>query len=339
MALPSLILDPELCTVFTTSEMNVINDVLCNIEFCCKCLQQDYAISIIYKEGIDDTNSKKTAYDTFSLDYAVYKALKILDKHVDILRTNPRYKHISMPSALFLNYIRYFLNYILCRMHLMSEQARNKELHYRQLWRCHKKSVADIAISTTNLERQRINHKRMLEDVVKQYGKNIIAINEIDKKCNEDIINTTIKYEKKQFTLYKAWEFEQNEIRLALENVIDDFESLKDINTKLQQTIRERKLTIESKLLAVIAKYDLEIGSRYQMLEELSEAYEYDKLEKHMLEKEIKRQEIYLASIKGKEKNEDDKFLLDDDEHLSTNAQQEHSARIISNVDLKNFVE
>lgn len=51
----------------------------------------------------------------------------------------------------------------------------------------------------------------------------------------------SIKYEKKQFALYKAWEFEQNEIRLALENVIDDFESLKDINTKLEQTIRKRR--------------------------------------------------------------------------------------------------
>lgn len=54
----------------------------------------------------------------------------------------------------------------------------------------------------------------------------------------------SIKYEKKQFTLYKAWEFEQNEIRLGLENVIDDFESLKDINTKLEQTIRKRRYYI-----------------------------------------------------------------------------------------------
>ncbi|KAM0732979.1 hypothetical protein ACS0PU_012528 [Formica fusca] len=154
----------------------------------------------------------------------------------------------------------------------------------------------------------------MLEDVVKRYRKNIVAINEIDEKCNEDITNTTIKYEKKQFTLYKAWESEQNEIRLALENVIDDFESLKDINTKLQQTIRKRRLTIESKLLAVIAKYDIEIGSRYQILEELNEAYEYDKLEKYTLEEEMKRQEIYLVSAKEKEKMRMINFC----EHFST---------------------
>ncbi|GAB1869386.1 Dynein regulatory complex protein 10 [Camponotus japonicus] len=188
-------------------------------------------------------------------------------------------------------------------MHLMPEHARHKELYYRQFWRCHKKSANDIAIFTTDLERQRINHKRMLENIVKRYRKNLIAINEIDKKCNEDITNTTIKYEKKQFTLYKTWEFEQNEIRLGLENVIDDFESLKDINTKLEQTIRKRRLTIESKLLAIIAKYDIEIGSRYRILEELNEAYKYDKLEKHTLEKKMKRQEVYFNRTKRKNEN------------------------------------
>lgn len=40
----------------------------------------------------------------------------------------------------------------------------------------------------------------------------------------------------------------------------------------------------ESKLLAVIAKYDTEIGNRYQLLEELNEIYECDKLEKLALE-------------------------------------------------------
>lgn len=44
MALPSLILDPELSTVFTTNEMNIINDVLCSITFCCRCLQQNCVI-------------------------------------------------------------------------------------------------------------------------------------------------------------------------------------------------------------------------------------------------------------------------------------------------------
>lgn len=57
------------------------------------------------------------------------------------------------------------------------------------------------AVSTTDLERQRINHKRMLEDVVKRYRKNIVAINEIDKKCNEDITNTTYIYLKASYTL------------------------------------------------------------------------------------------------------------------------------------------
>lgn len=50
-----------------------------------------------------------------------------------------------MPSALFLHHIRYLLDYSLCRMHLMPEHARHKELYYRQFWRCHKKSANDIA--------------------------------------------------------------------------------------------------------------------------------------------------------------------------------------------------
>lgn len=49
------------------------------------------------------------------------------------------------------------------------------------------------------------------------------------------------KYERKQLALYKEWEFEQNEIQAALGNVIDDFNSLKNINTALEQTICEQK--------------------------------------------------------------------------------------------------
>jgi len=44
--------------------------------------------------------------------------------------------------------------------------------------------------STTDIEEQRINHKKTLEDTIKQYEKNIITINEIDKRCNESITST-----------------------------------------------------------------------------------------------------------------------------------------------------
>ncbi|XP_067206583.1 dynein regulatory complex protein 10-like isoform X2 [Linepithema humile] len=233
-------------------------------------------------------------------DYAVYKALKILYKHIDVLRTKPDYKEISTSSALFLHYLRCLLEqHILYRMYLTPEQARSKELHYRNLWRCQKKSIEDIDVFITDLEKQRINHKKILENVVKRYKKNVATINKINKRCKEDITNTTNKYERKQLTLYKAWEFEQNEIKVALENIIDDFNSLKDINMKFKETIYERKSMIESKLLAVIAKYDTEIGNRYKILEELNEIYACDKLEKLALEKEMKQQEeIYLFFVK-----------------------------------------
>lgn len=124
----------------------------------------------------------------------------------------------------------------------------------------------------------------------------------------------SMRYEKKQIAVYKAWEYEQNEMHLALENVIDDLESLKDINTKLGQPMHKRKymrikfeyiykyeyicilyiygiynrieyrLMTESKLLAIMTKYDTEIGSRCRTLEKLSQVYKYDKLEKHDLE-------------------------------------------------------
>jgi len=40
----------------------------------------------------------------------------------------------------------------------------------------------------------------------------------------------------------------------------------------------------ESKLIAIIIKYDTEIGSRCKTLEQLSQIYKYDNLEKHELE-------------------------------------------------------
>ncbi|XP_011706066.1 PREDICTED: uncharacterized protein LOC105461272 [Wasmannia auropunctata] len=92
-------------------------------------------------------------------------------------------------------------------------------------------------------------------------------------------------------------------MQLTLKNVIDDLESLKDINTKLDQTIRKQKLMTESKFLAIMTKYDTEIGSRCRTLEKLDQIYKYDKLKKQDLEKKMKRQEeTYLVFIKQKEK-------------------------------------
>lgn len=51
----------------------------------------------------------------------------------------------------------------------------------------------------------------------------------------------SVRYEKKQIVTCRAWEYEQNKIQSALENVINDLESLKDINMKKEQTIRKRK--------------------------------------------------------------------------------------------------
>lgn len=42
--------------------------------------------------------------------------------------------------------------------------------------------------------------------------------------------------------------------------------------------------TIESELLAIINKYDTEIGSRHRTLEELAETYKYDQSERRALE-------------------------------------------------------
>lgn len=126
---------------------------------------------------------------------------------------------------------------------------------------------------TCDLERQRVDHERMLEDVVKRYRKNIIAINKIHNKCNQDVANITYlfiylfekilkvsslkttfllsaavyfcstKYERKQLVLYKTWELEQKNVQLALENAIDDLKSLKQMNKELEEDVRERRYT------------------------------------------------------------------------------------------------
>lgn len=106
--------------------------------------------------------------------------------------------------------------------------------------------------------------------------------------------------------LYKIWEIEQNEVQLALNNITDDLESLKNLNANVEEAVYNRRckyvytklmlkiiyfliflinrLAVESKLLAVLTKYDTEIGSRYRTLEELGQIYENDKLEKLALE-------------------------------------------------------
>lgn len=117
----------------------------------------------------------------------------------------------------------------------------------------------------------------------------------------------SVKYEKKQVILYKMWEVEQNEVQLALNNIADDLESLKNMNANVEEAIYNRKyikkseltktfsiitfvinipyrLDVESKLLAVLTKYDTEIGNRYRTLEELNRIYENDKLEKLAVE-------------------------------------------------------
>ncbi|XP_032685898.1 uncharacterized protein LOC116851021 isoform X3 [Odontomachus brunneus] len=291
VALPSLLLDPELPMILTPDEMNVINDIfLCDKEVCKHLSSSDHSCIIINdfksiynwqsqtfhalasENRKSMTNSEIVDYiSTSKLDRTIYKILKILEKHIDVLRMSPRYKCISVPSALFLHHIRYLLEqYVLCRMFLTPEQARNKELHYRKLWRCYKRSTEDIATFTCDLERQRANHGRMLEDVVKHYKKNIIAINKIHNKCNQDVANITYlstylfekllkisslkifllsaavyfcstKYERKQLVLYKTWELEQKDVQLALENAIDDLKSLKQMNEKLEEDVHERR--------------------------------------------------------------------------------------------------
>lgn len=49
------------------------------------------------------------------------------------------------------------------------------------------------------------------------------------------------KYERKQLALCKAWESEQSEIQVVLENIIDDLNSLQSINAKEKESIYEQK--------------------------------------------------------------------------------------------------
>ncbi|XP_014467270.1 PREDICTED: IQ domain-containing protein D [Dinoponera quadriceps] len=306
VALPFLLMDPELSMILTPDEMNIINDIfLCDNEVCSKCLPSQSASenrkSITYANSETARNINKSRFDR-----AVCKILKAFEKHIDVLRMSPHYKCFSLSPALLFHHIRYFLEqYILCRMSLTPEQARSKELHYRNLWRCHRKSIEDIVMFTCDLEKQRADHQEMLENVVKHYKKNVITIDKIDNKCNEDVANITTRYERKQLDLYKAWRLEQKEIQLALENAMDDLESLKRMNRELEEDIRERRSVVESELLAIINTYDTEIGSKHRTLEELSKTYEYDKSEKHALQNEIERQEAtYVAFVKRKEEAE-----------------------------------
>jgi len=54
---------------------------------------------------------------------------------------------------------------------------------------------------------------------------------------------------------------------------------------------------IESKLLAVISKYDTEIGNRHKILEELNKIYECDKLEKLALEVILSTETVWWSCI------------------------------------------
>ncbi|KYQ55649.1 26S protease regulatory subunit 6B [Trachymyrmex zeteki] len=206
-ALPFFISNSELSV--TTNEMNIINDVFsCNIEFCSKSKYLPQSASI-NKNSKTNVCSKESWCDIFRFEYAVYKTLKILDKCVDNLHTNPPCKHhISMTLALFLYHIRYFLEYVLRRMYLKLEQERSKELYYRKLWHCQRKSIEDVAKSITDLEEQQINHKKMLEDTIKRYKKNIIAVNEIDERCNECITSTKLITESKLLTIMTKYDTE-----------------------------------------------------------------------------------------------------------------------------------
>ncbi|KYN05472.1 hypothetical protein ALC62_03565 [Cyphomyrmex costatus] len=188
--LPFLISNSELSV---TDEMNIINNVfLCNIEFCSKSKYLSRS-EFINKNLKTNVYSKETWSDILKFEHAVYKALKIFEKCIGNLYTNTPCKYyISMTSTLFLHHIRYFLEYILYRIYLTPKQERSKELYYRKLWHCQRKSIENIAKFTTDLKEQQINNKKMLEDTIKQYKRNIIAINEIDKRCNEYI--TDIKY-------------------------------------------------------------------------------------------------------------------------------------------------
>lgn len=49
------------------------------------------------------------------------------------------------------------------------------------------------------------------------------------------------RYEKKQIAACKAWEYERNEMQVTLGNVRDDLDFLKDVDTNVAQTRRERK--------------------------------------------------------------------------------------------------
>ncbi|XP_036139879.1 uncharacterized protein LOC118644731 isoform X2 [Monomorium pharaonis] len=279
-ALSSLMLNPEVSVILTTDQINIKNDdFLCNIKFSPK-----YLLQSTYINEEDLNICPKETWDNTIKFEAVFKVFKIFDKHIDVLHSSSLYKHTSMTLALFLHHIRYFLQHVVNRLYFTPEQERSKKLHYRKLWHLKKKSIEEVASSTMDLERQRINHKKTLKDIVKRYKKNIVAIDGIDKRCNEYVTNTNMRYEKKQIAVYKIWEYEQNETQSALKNIIDDLESLKDINTKLEQVIRKRKLITESKLLAIMTKYDTEIGNKCRMLESLSQIYEYEKQGKYDLE-------------------------------------------------------
>lgn len=117
----------------------------------------------------------------------------------------------------------------------------------------------------------------------------------------------SVKHEKKQLGLYKVCEYEQRSIQSALENLLDDLASLKSANANVEQAAHKRRYHIkdhenfsgtsnlttllhvarrmkaESQLLAIIAKYDAEIGGRQEMMQELNETNEHDTVEKHAL--------------------------------------------------------
>lgn len=55
-------------------------------------------------------------------------------------------------------------------------------------------------VFTRDLEKQRSNHEKLLENVIEQYNENLAIVDEINKKCNEDMANTTYIYS--IYTLY-----------------------------------------------------------------------------------------------------------------------------------------
>ncbi|XP_024941336.1 dynein regulatory complex protein 10 [Cephus cinctus] len=247
----------------------------------------------------DADNSNFEDFNSFTYNPQLTIVIEILHNYPEVHELAEKLlKDVPASSKSLIYSLELFSNIMEKRMRTTPTEHRQHELKLRNAFKSAKKSEEDIVALQEMLEEQQSRHNEIIRELNDSIARDESLMAKIKKRLDDERTNKVNESESQMVKSFSEMRAMQESLQSEINNCTERLKVIMQDNAQREKELRARRTKVESQFVALLGKYDTEIGARHQLMESLMAESEALRKEQEDIQSELNTQSVLYTKWK-----------------------------------------